>query len=253
MSARLSARLEEALSSWRQWCPRPAAAPRVVRRLVGGLTNVSWLVDAGGVRLVVRLNSPFDFEFNIDRGRELYILRAVAALGHAPLVYHADLERGFLVSGFIEGYAWAAQDVQRADNQHLLRELMLAVRRIPLPFPKFDYWAHLCHYERCLERRGIPIDSDLEEGKRENADAIRAFQNANWTPVLTHHDLGVGNLIQRGDRLYVLDWEYAAAGYEGMDFPTNEEKLPEAAIVPELSRLIDGYWFLLKSRMGAAS
>lgn len=253
MSAMHSVRLDEALSSWRQWYPRLSARPQVVRRLTGGLTNVSWLVDAGGVQLVVRLNSPFDFEFNIDRGRELYILRAVADLGYAPAVYHADLERGFLVSEFIKGYAWTARDVQQENNQTLLRKLMSAVQQISLPFPKFDYWAHLCHYERCLDRRGIVIDSALRQRKQDNAQAIQAFQCADWTPVLTHHDLGEGNLIRRGDQLYVLDWEYAAAGYGGMDFPDAAGQLAEAVVVPELSQLVDDYWFLLKSRLAERS
>lgn len=253
MNAMHAVRLDEALSSWRQWYPRLSARPQIVRRLAGGLTNISWLVDAGGVQLVVRLNSPFDFEFNIDRERELYILRAVADLGYAPAVYHADLEQGFLVSEFIEGCAWTDQDMQQESNQALLRNLMLAARQISLPFPKFDYWAHLCHYERCLDRRGIVIDSALRQRKHDNAQAIQAFQRADWAAVLTHHDLGVGNLIQRGDRLYILDWEYAAAGYGGMDFPNTPEQLAEAVVVAELSRLINDYWFLLKSRLAALS
>jgi len=244
-------RLEQALSSWRQWYPRVSTRPRVVRSLIGGLTNRSWLVDAGGMQLVVRLNSPYDVEFNIDRGRELYIHRAVADLGYAPHVYYADLEQGFLVSEFIEGDAWTDRDMQRERNRTALHKLMKAVQQIPLPFPKFDYWAHLCHYEHCLLQKGVVIDSALRLRKEEHAQAIQAFQQANWPPVLTHHDLGVGNLIQRDDRLYVLDWEYAAAGYGGMDFPQAIDSMPEAEVVPALSRLINDYWFLLKSRLKA--
>ena len=249
MSTALPPRLEEALSSWPLWRPAPSRKPEVTGHLDAGLTNDAWLVDAGGKQVVVRLNSPFGREFNIDRVRELYIHRAVSELGYAPPILYCNIDAGYLVSEFIAGDVWGDEDLHNANNQYNLLCAMTRLQKIPLPFAKFDYWRHLCHYESCLIRLGVEMARDLRARKARMAEAIQAFQNGGWKPCLVHHDLSAGNIIAREGQLFILDWEYAACGYQGMDFPAFDEGLSEPSVVADLSALINEYWLLLKEQL----
>lgn len=248
-------RLEQALATWPLWRPSPGVRPVVVEPLQGGLTNESWLVETDRGPGVVRLNSRFDRELAIDRVREQRIHSAVAILGNAPPIWFCDPVQGILVTRFIPGRVWQGEECRNPENRARLARVMAHIQKVAPPLPKFDYWKHLCHYEACLDRLGVTPDPELRDRKSAHGAAIKAFQNSPWTPVLVHHDLEAGNIIATENRLFILDWEYAALGYRGMDFPGEEEFTPgvNGAVVEVLGQLINGYWSLLKDNLASGS
>ena len=48
--------------------------PQIVMQLEGGLTNISFLVEAGSERAVLRMNNPDASRLGVDRHAEITIL-----------------------------------------------------------------------------------------------------------------------------------------------------------------------------------
>ncbi|MEQ9567548.1 MAG: phosphotransferase, partial [Pseudomonadales bacterium] len=77
---------------------------------------------------------------------------------------------------------------------------------------------------------------------------LEAFQQSDWTPVLTHHDLIPENIIDDGQRLYIVDWEYAALGHPQLDWCciSGDKTQPVSKVIDWINRL----WWLLNDSSG---
>lgn len=205
--------------------PRPTLSPETERRvaalpvwhgtpemepLSGGLSNESVLVrDARGAH-VVRLGRDFPFH-HVERARETMVTRAAVARGFAPELVHA--EPGVMVTRFIEGHTYTAEDVRR--DRIRIAQLM---RRFHEEMPKevsgagFFFWVfHVIRdYARTLEA-GRSRMTDRLPGFLKVAEAMERAQVA-MPVVFGHHDLLPANFIDDGDRLWLIDFEYAGFG-----------------------------------------
>ena len=76
---------------------------RVVRRLVAGPTNVTWLVEHLDQRWVLRLDTPAAAELGLDRKNESRACAAVAAAGIAPAYRWFDAAAGICLRHFVDG------------------------------------------------------------------------------------------------------------------------------------------------------
>ena len=239
-------RLAAALATWRHWQPAPTEAPRVVRALAGGLSNSSWLLESDRGPCVVRLNSRRDARFHVDRHREEVVLGALAQEAFAPRVWHCDPVGGVLVTAFVAGKPLPVDAVSDPAVVRQVERILDRLESLQLPLPRFDYWRHLCHYRDQVLASPLAIPDPLEQCFREHREALRTFQQASWQPVLVHHDLLPANLVDGPRGLVLLDWEYAAMGYAGMDrqlwTPGGD---PYGAEIAAYSELINGYWHLL--------
>ena len=93
--------LEKTLSGWRDWRTSWSDEPRVVRELLGGSTNRSFLVKSGAYQAVVRINNEDSISLGINRHREIEILSLLQEFDFSPKVLFVD---GYtLVSDYIEG------------------------------------------------------------------------------------------------------------------------------------------------------
>jgi thiamine kinase-like enzyme len=194
-----------ALASWADWGPLFREPPKLVRELGGGLTNRSFLIEAGKRQFVLRLASPHDTLFGIDRHREQRILADAAAAGIAPPVHHHSVEHGILVSTYVDGKAF--EPGPTATGTNALVELARRIHALPTEIAVEDYYAHAERYRQRLESAGIALPAPLaaldDRIRDEHAcgsdkpDAIR----------VCHRDLNRANIIDCAGRLYVIDWE----------------------------------------------
>ena len=175
--------------------------------LDGGVTNRNYRVRFAGRDCVVRLPGKDTDLLGIDRETERAATVAAAALGIGPDVVAFEPDRGCLVTGFIEG-----RPVPQGELRTRLDEIAAALKAIhagpPLPtgFSPFELTAR---YERTARERGGTIPAVYPE-LRANADAIEAVMP--YVPVPCHNDLLNANFLDDGQRLRILDWEYAGMG-----------------------------------------
>lgn len=242
-------RLEQALATWPVWNVELDQPPRVKAPMGGGLSNSSWLVDIGNARCVLRLNNQDQHIWQIDRSAEYQIHRAVEAEGLAPEILHCDISTGFLVTRYIEGQVLNPRDLTDPGIRAELAEAIGHYSKLNLSLPTFDYSKHLKRYVSVLQDLGAEVPDILARSIAAVEAEVNKFQRDGWQPCLVHHDLESRNIIRSDTGLKIIDWEYAAMGYGGMDLAVLGGMHSEPyAVVPVLRELIDDLWYLIEER-----
>lgn len=181
----------------------------VARPLGGGRTNLNFVVSDDSGKYVVRLGEDIPAH-HVMRFNELAASRAAHAAGLSPEVVFA--EAGLTVIRYIEGKTLEEADVGKPEYLGRIVELMRRCHRDVaahlrgpvLSFLVFhvirDYAATLkAHRSRYLARVGDYL-------------AIAESLQAAIGPVMRvfgHNDLMAANILDDGQRLWLIDWDYA--------------------------------------------
>lgn len=191
-----------ALSCWR--------GPVEPQPVGGGISNHNFLVDDQGARFFVRIGEDI-LVHNVLRRFELAASRAAHAAGVSPEVVYA--EPGAMVFRQIEGRTLAPEDLQDAAMLGRVAALLRTVHgEIPQhyrgPTPFFWVFQVLRDYAARLADDGHRLTAELP---RYGAAAERLEQAVGPIEVVFgHNDLLAANLIDDGQRLWLVDWEYGA-------------------------------------------
>ncbi len=180
-----------------------------VSPLGGGITNVNFLAEDAQQRVVVRIGNDIPLH-QILRFNELSASRAAHAAGVSPaVIYH---EPGALVIGYIQGRTMTAADF--ADDAVLDQALALvakAHREIPqhLRGPAMVFWVFhvLRDYAATLRDAGSGYVAMLPELLRHAALLESAVGQIDL--VFGHNDLLPANFLHDGQRMWLIDWDYA--------------------------------------------
>lgn len=175
--------------------------------LPGGLSNANYVVTDAAGRHVVRFGKDYPFH-HVFREREVMTARAAHAAGFAPAVRHA--EPGILVTEFLGAKTYLAEDVRA--NLGRVAALMRAFHReMPnhVSGAGFMFWVfHVIRdYARTLEEGGSRKRSDLPR-LLTLADELERAQKL-LPIVFGHNDLLPANILDDGNRLWLIDFEYA--------------------------------------------
>lgn len=179
-------------------------------RLHGGTVNASFRVDTSAGRFVVRIHDPMAQTLGANHEREAQLHAAAAAAGLAPALVHVDPEHRFMVMEFVAGPVWSTQDFARPERLVRLSAALYSLHSVvPPAVALFDIPAVLAaHHERLAA--AAPDERRWLAKLMRRADAALAESGTHGRPkVLVHNDLYHSNLIGV-ERLYLLDWEYAA-------------------------------------------
>ena len=179
--------------------------------LVPGFNNRSWRMRWQGASYVVRLNRLESALLGVDRASELALVQAAARAGLAPPVVACDLVRGVLVLGYVEGRPWSVADTREPEN---LRRLAHAIARLHgLPHPRDvrtrSFLEQADRLERVCTDAQLVLDARLAERARLVFARLAAADPA---PALCHDDLHHLNIIDDGENLVLIDWEYGGLG-----------------------------------------
>jgi thiamine kinase-like enzyme len=199
-----------------------------VVQLEGGITNRNFRVNFGGTDYVVRLPGKRTALLGIDREAECIANKAAAELGIAPKVAALLSEPSALVTVFVSGREMRADELREpeaiAEVAHDLRSLHDSGTELPSGFDSFRL------VEEYAET-GRANGSEPPDGYDEALEAAHAIERAvrdqpGHEPVPAHNDLLPANFLRDGDRMQLIDWEYAGMGDRWFDlgnFAVNNE------------------------------
>ncbi|MDP5071054.1 MAG: aminoglycoside phosphotransferase family protein, partial [Congregibacter sp.] len=157
---------------------------------------------------------------------EVNIQSQAAACDSAPRVFFSDPRRGLTLMQYID------DPKDGPDSPAAIAQLLKSIHALPaqgMPTRSTDvlrdylsyyfdgyFYPHLAH---SFEPRNFLMASQtalaklLGEGLAIISRAMQAVDaQSDVRPVLCHNDLLQANRLRCGDRLYALDWEYAAPG-----------------------------------------
>ncbi len=194
-------RLAANLGCWRE--------PVAPRPLSGGITNRNYLVDHCGERFVVRVGDDI-LVHQITRANELAASRAAAAAGLSPEVVHH--EPGALVLRFVEGQTLKTADIRSRPMLARILPLLHGCHRevedyLRGPVQMFWVFHVLRDYAQSLREGGsrfVPELTKLLTVASELQAAVGGIEVA-----FCHNDLLAANFIDAGERLWLIDWDYA--------------------------------------------
>ena len=178
--------------------------------LGGGITNHNFLVEVDGERLVLRVGGKDTELLGIDRKAELAAVEMAAAIGVGPEVAAVGGPEGYLVTRFIEGEPIAPEQLREPEMLAKVAEAVRTVHRgEPIP-ARFDPHRVVERYAATAAERGVRIPADFGWAKA-ISDRIEAHRGPQPL-VPCHDDLLNANFIFDGERVRIVDWEYAGMG-----------------------------------------
>ncbi len=177
--------------------------------LAGGLTNENFVVVDAREKFFVRLGRDIPMH-GLMRFNELAASRAAHAAGLSPEVVHAS--DGALVLRFIEGETLSAADVRKAENLPRIVEMIGRCHtEIPKHFrgPALVFWVFhiLRDYASTLREGASPHCAQLPRVSQ--IASLLEQEVGSIDLVFGHNDLLAANWIDDGQRLWLIDWDYA--------------------------------------------
>lgn len=206
MAARVDTDVNDAIAALPCWSGAVQISP-----LIGGLTNRNFRVsDQSRQNFVVRIGRDLP-EHGVMRFNELAAARAAYAAGIAPQVVYAA--NGFMVSRFVAGDALTAARVRDPRMLERIVELLRRCHRdVPnhLEGPALLFWVFqiIRSYLRFLAVRGATPEREALSTLAARAERLELAVGA-VNIVFGHNDLLAANLIDDGQRLWLIDWDYA--------------------------------------------
>ena len=195
--------------------------------LGGGITNHNLKVEVDGERYVLRVAGKGTSLLGIDRVVEVAATEAAAALGIGPEVVKFVEPERWLVTRFVDG---EIPSLERMREPDLLKRVAAALRAFhdgPEIPGTFDSFRVVEAYRQTALDRGGEVPGAFGWA-HEIAGRIEAKRSA-AAPVPCHNDLLNANFLDDGERLRIVDWEYAGMGdrfFDLANFSINHELDP---------------------------
>ncbi|GAA1679699.1 hypothetical protein GCM10009765_31140 [Fodinicola feengrottensis] len=179
--------------------------------LTGGTTNRSWqvLVDGRPVS-VLREPASDDALLGIDRTTERRAAQQAHDLGVAPPVLAASNSGAMRIGWVNNAVAMSADALLNDDFRLRLCETLRLLHSGPALGRVLDHSAVQTHLLAGVRDRGLALPAGYEDlpGRVDHLAAVLRRQPMPAVPC--HNDLSAGNVLDDGERLWLIDFEYAA-------------------------------------------
>jgi thiamine kinase-like enzyme len=183
-----------------------------VVHLDGGFTGRILRARLGGGDYVIRLAGKDTRALGIDRAAERDATVAAARVGIGPEVAAFLPEEDVLVTRYIEGRALRAEEVSEPDVLSDVAESLKTVHRGPRLRAKFSPFRIVDAYRAIAEEHGVSAGDRYESAHVLAGEIEVTMVGPEHAPVLCHDDLVPSNLMHDGERVRIVDWEYAGMG-----------------------------------------
>jgi len=179
----------------------------IISKIDGGITNQNFLVTDSNKKYFVRVGEDIP-EHLVSRSNELNSSIAAASLGIAPEVIYNN--ENLQVIKFIESKTLNDKDVKEK-----IEDIILLIRKVHKEIPKklngqsIIFWVFhvIRHYSNYLENNKSKYSSMLSDLLTKSQ--ILEEKSSPYEIVFGHNDLLPANFLDDGNRLWLIDWEYA--------------------------------------------
>ena len=210
------ASMDPAASEWPEMrailddLPDLAGPPLGVQPLPGGLTNRNYrVITHRGREIVVRLSAEQSSLLQIDRDAEYRNAVAASHAGVGPDVAGYLPGRGVLVIEWIDGRTFSSADLDDTANLERVAATCRRLHKGPRFGNDFDMFTVQRRYLDLVLDRGFRLPRDYVEFMPK-VDQIRSaltVRHEGYVPC--HNDLLAANMVDDGERIWFIDYEYA--------------------------------------------
>ena len=176
----------------------------IVKRLEGGMSNYTYVVETRGKKYTYRVPGKFAEKF-VDHVEEWDNIQEVNRLDLNNATSYVEIISGEKLAEYVDGTILSDTDV--VSFNQLSVEALKKIHNSDLKFKNYNAFKRLDDYERYCREMGfthpkeyIALRQKLNEMQRAHADVKKVPCHCDYQPT---------NLVLSGDKLYVLDWEFA--------------------------------------------
>jgi aminoglycoside phosphotransferase (APT) family kinase protein len=210
----------------------PGTGALDIQSLPAWLCHETFRVMREGRAFSLRLSGAQPHDLGLDRHWQARLQTEAADRGFAPRVVYSDPLQGMLLAEWVDGRSWSPEEASSAANIGKVAALAHRIEALNATHASVmgpGHWIEL--YTEAIAARPPAQPSDGRRGGVEPAARARASKRPDEElhaaaavalehlarlpparPAVCHSDLHTMNLIERGESLIVLDWEYAHVG-----------------------------------------
>ena len=228
----LRGELRDQLVAALQRVPETAGRVLTLTALSGGITNRNYLIAGAGMteRYVIRLAGNDTHLLGISREVEHAATVAAAGVGIGPEVTAFIRPEGYLVTRFIVGEPVSLEQVHQPATLRRVADSMRRIHGGPAIPGLFVPLRIVEAYLALATARGVPRPAAWDEAHAVGRRIERALLDAPIDLRPCHNDLLNANFIDDGERIRIVDWEYAGMGDPSFDlgnFSVNHDLTPD--------------------------
>ena len=176
----------------------------IVKRLEGGMSNYTYVVETRGKRYTYRVPGKYAEKF-VDRVEEWDNIQEINKLGLNNATSYVEVISGEKLAEYVEGTIMSETDVVSYNDMSV--KALKHIHNSGLHFKDYNAFGRLSDYERYCREMGFTHPKEYLDLKGKLEQMRQAHADVPMVPC--HCDYQPTNLVISGDKLYVLDWEFA--------------------------------------------
>ncbi len=176
----------------------------IVQRLEGGMSNYTYVVLTRGKKYTYRVPGKFAEKF-VDRVEEWDNIQEVNRLGLNNATSYVEVISGEKLAEYVEGTILSDTDIESYNDMSVAA--LKKIHGSDLRFHDYNAFGRLSDDERYCREMGFTHPKEYLELRQKLESMRQAHSQVKQVPC--HCDYQPTNLVINGDKLYVLDWEFA--------------------------------------------
>ena len=185
-----------------------------------------------GIKAVIRLDLPVSQTLGLDRFGEIELLKFMEGSTFTPKILFAAPENGVLVWQYIPGETLDETLNKPREITSLMGTLLADLHQLNAPASQPVFSSFVNRYRELLS-------AEMNHSMIQKGFSLFDSIAHNQLPmVLSHNDINPGNLLI-GEKLFIMDWEYASLNHPYFDLASSIENL--AMNEQEIKKFIQSY------------
>jgi thiamine kinase-like enzyme len=176
----------------------------IVMRLEGGMSNYTYVVESQNKKYTYRVPGKYAEKF-VDRVDEWHNIQEVERLGLNNVTTYVEIRSGEKIAEYVEGTIMSTTDVVSYNEMSV--KALKTLHNSDLKFKDYNAFGRLDDDERYCRETGFVHPDEYLKLRATLEEMRQSYVNIPLVPC--HCDYQPTNLVISGDKLYVLDWEFA--------------------------------------------
>lgn len=181
-----------------------ATDARIVKRLEGGMSNYTYVVECQGEKYTYRVPGKFAEKF-VNRDEEYANIREVERLGLNNETVYIEIQSGEKLAKYVDGTIMSTTDVVSYNEMSV--KALKKLHGSDLKFSDYNAFGRLDDDERFCRENGFTHPQEYLDLRHKLDEMHKEYKKVKMVPC--HCDYQPTNLVIGNDRFYVLDWEFA--------------------------------------------
>ncbi len=181
-----------------------ATDAKIVKRLEGGMSNYTYVVECQGEQYTFRVPGKFAEKF-VNRDEEYANIREVERLGLNNETVYIEIQSGEKLAKYVDGTIMSTTDVVSYNEMSV--KALKKLHNSDLKFSDYNAFGRLDDDERFCRETGFTHPQEYLDLRHKLDEMHKEYKKVKMVPC--HCDYQPTNLVIGKDRFYVLDWEFA--------------------------------------------